>query len=541
MPLRHYLSSLAALIVLALLATATACHNSGPAAGAPAGGDGTSPLLHILPRSSPPRHLQVFDIAGLPLHERLLITSLQGLVNRVEPCIYLIKGTNSRLFWLEHYGERYGVTWETAPDLWDLVDLFKGMARGAVVYDPALEDTINVATTLAGIEDLIIIHPDQIAEARGHGIEILWDLRDMWSDKIAAYQWARTELLDRCSHVAVGVINWDDEEPRDYIIAHRLFVFYCKALPGEVGFLWNTLSSLPDNIPVLGYLASSGVEEGLAEMVLSPANKFLIPSDNTPNLTVHSGIEVDGTTFRQPAAPMPELTDEEIGSKVFACFAFSDADNYSIPMGTMKRLWDDPARGEVPLAWGLPGTIPTLAPGIAAYYYDRATEKDRFIGMCGVGYAYPSFYQDRPAFTALSAMYMDYLDLRELWILDPTMMVSAAFLLDDFLVEMAGATTINGYMSNYFRSLAYSGYATDGTPYLYSVYSYPDDPLVDIPRVIDQAVALKRPGEPAFLFFGLNAWEVEPSEVAAALEAVARPEAVEAVSVPAIFEIMRRW
>ena len=269
---------------------------------------------------------------------------------------------------------------------------------------------------------------------------------------------------------------------------------------------------------------------------------LLIPSDNASNLTVHSGIDVDPATFRQPEPPAPRFSEGEIGDKVFACFAFSDADNYSIPMGTYPLLWEDPTRGEVPLAWGLPCTIPTLAPGIAAYYYEGATGSDRFIAMCGVGYAYPSLYRDRTAYIDLTARYMEPLDLHEIWLLDPTLMVSAAPLLDDFLVEMAGAVPdFNGVLSNYFRSLAYSGYAADGTPYLYSVYSYPDEPRVDIPRVIDRAVVLKRPGEPVFLFFGLNAWRVSPSDVAAALEAVARPEVVEAVSVPESFVAMRAW
>ena len=44
----------------------------------------------VLPRFPRPRHLDVAEITALPGDEQLLLTTLQGIVNRTQPRIYLI-------------------------------------------------------------------------------------------------------------------------------------------------------------------------------------------------------------------------------------------------------------------------------------------------------------------------------------------------------------------------------------------------------------------------------------------------------------------
>ena len=498
---------------------------------------------HILPRSAPPGHLLVLDIAEMDRPTRYLAAGLQGLINRQTPRVYLVGYWSDRSMqrFLDYYATRFGVTWEDAGDLWELVERFGSLIQGAVVYDPDLPETVDVATTLAGLENLVVLHPDHLTQAAHYGIAVVHDLRHRWQDKFQAFDWAVENLLPDCTDAVVADLEWDDVHLRDYLVQHRVFTFRYKAVPGEFWRLKEILNRYPDNTAVLGYLASSGTQEALAEVALSGSNTFLIPSDHAPNLSVHSGLEVAPEVFSQKPVPAPTQTADQAGESIFVAFAFSDGDNYAIPMKKMLEGWDDPVRGTLPFSWTIPLTAPTLAPGMAAYYYETATPQDRFTTISGVGYAYPFFYGDRNSFIELTARYMDYLGMDDLWVLDPTLMIHGEILLDDFLIRMAQAVGLRGYVANYFRLFERNDFASDGTPVLYTMISYPDDPVGTIRSVIDAAKASKTPGVPVYLFFGLNIWEMLPSHVAEALEPYENDETVRPVLLPHMFDLMRRY
>src|SRR6266567_1242460 len=53
--------------------------------------------------------------------------------------------------------------------------------NGAIVYDPMNSESINVATTMAGIDDAMVITPGEISIVQSFGVSILADLRTtMW-------------------------------------------------------------------------------------------------------------------------------------------------------------------------------------------------------------------------------------------------------------------------------------------------------------------------------------------------------------------------
>jgi len=51
--------------------------------------------------------------------------------------------------------------------------------RGAVVYDPAVPDTINLATMIAGLEDRIILAPEQLGLPGMPSFSSVTDLREL--------------------------------------------------------------------------------------------------------------------------------------------------------------------------------------------------------------------------------------------------------------------------------------------------------------------------------------------------------------------------
>jgi hypothetical protein len=94
--------------------------------------------------------------------------TLQGVVNRQKPRLYLFYvengGVNIDRYWWDKYhqpGKWLGNTGEEqVEDIVALVTKFKKDIRGAVVYDPAVAATSNLASSIAGVEDLIAVRYD---------------------------------------------------------------------------------------------------------------------------------------------------------------------------------------------------------------------------------------------------------------------------------------------------------------------------------------------------------------------------------------------
>ena len=92
-------------------------------------------------------------------------SALQGIVNRRSPRLYvLLVGDDARLdrFWLDRLSATWAKGW-ARPRLDSLdaaVARFRTSVRGAVVWDERVPATANVASTIAGVEDLVPVRYD---------------------------------------------------------------------------------------------------------------------------------------------------------------------------------------------------------------------------------------------------------------------------------------------------------------------------------------------------------------------------------------------
>ncbi len=96
------------------------------------------------------------------------VATLQGNVNREEPQLYLryvsSGGKNVDDYWLEELSKPG--KWlnsrprQTIPDLLALIDKYRHAIQGTVVYDPRVPATSNLASTIAGVEELIAVRYD---------------------------------------------------------------------------------------------------------------------------------------------------------------------------------------------------------------------------------------------------------------------------------------------------------------------------------------------------------------------------------------------
>ncbi|MDR1666238.1 MAG: hypothetical protein LBS03_00880 [Bacteroidales bacterium] len=96
------------------------------------------------------------------------VSTLQGIVNRKKPRLYLFyvenEGISIDRYWWDKYrqaGKWLGnVAIDTVQDVVELVAKFRKDIRGAVVYDPQVAATSNLASSIAGVENLLAVRYD---------------------------------------------------------------------------------------------------------------------------------------------------------------------------------------------------------------------------------------------------------------------------------------------------------------------------------------------------------------------------------------------
>ncbi|MEU1214541.1 GxGYxYP domain-containing protein [Streptomyces sp. NPDC005790] len=149
----------------------------------------------LLPSFGRPHRLDVADISALDGDDQLLLTTLQGVVNRRRPRLYFnFDGSDVDFRWLPGTGA--SVTRHDSA--LNLVARYRNETRGAILHDPEVPDSVNVATTLAGLENAVAA---TAAQAREHRLKTVFDLRGRFDadDVLATYRWQLEHLLPRCA------------------------------------------------------------------------------------------------------------------------------------------------------------------------------------------------------------------------------------------------------------------------------------------------------------------------------------------------------
>lgn len=187
----------------------------------------------VLPVSKPvDHHLYICNIPTGNTSEskglRLALLSMQGLVNRQKPRIFLSSGASSN-FLLKYYGRKgYFKTKEKFTDPWKIINQFKTVPKGLVIFDPSdkRQYTINIATDIAGVEDLLITSPEYIAKFASLGLKVKMDLRHIpeMGNACSAYKWVYKNYWSRQRHDVLANVyyNYQYDFNRDYLIEFNI-------------------------------------------------------------------------------------------------------------------------------------------------------------------------------------------------------------------------------------------------------------------------------------------------------------------------------
>lgn len=378
------------------------------------------PEGQVLPTFAPARHLQVVNVRDVPGREQMLFATLEGLVNRKRPRIYLIQTPpedERGRFWLRHLD----VPFTVLKDPWQLFQRFGDVARGTIVYDPAVPDTVNVATTLAGLESGVVASPELADRLRkNYGLPVIDDLRGRFADAMEVYTWQYEELWPRTTHRMLVALPARHGRLfgalRDYAVANRAMVYWLDPTDAVERDLYERiLADVEPNTPFLGWFPFVYAGESSGVELLSEHGVITFAADRFQNMTV----------FSAPCChelPDPEMTPAPpLEDKIYIAFSFSDGDNLAYDQNTMRELWDDPDRGRVPMNWTISPALWDAAPAVLRYYRETATANDVLVaGVSGLGYVYPTPWPDDTfhLFTGLTGRYMDRAGIDILWVLN---------------------------------------------------------------------------------------------------------------------------
>ena len=318
--------------------------------------------------------------------EMVLFASLKGIVNAKEPRIFSFEGdafAEGQYTWLQSLGLQY----KDISNNWDLIAKYLTEIGGIIVYDNSQPDTINLATSLASTKKALLVAPSLVARLTGapYNLPILLDLRGKFSSKLAVYQALYDNYWASLPHrVAFGLNPLSVRAAvREYASAVGGAALWLDPdVPSEAPLLDKFLSSMGAGSVWMGWWPSEG--SGVTE-----ASKYgvaTVASDYASNLTLHSGMP--RTINVKPIPPKPPLQN-----KIFVAFILSDGDNLQYVEHLMRKLWNDPGRGKVPMGWTLSPAMVDAMPGALDYYWTSSTANDALLsGPSGYGYTYPNLW-----------------------------------------------------------------------------------------------------------------------------------------------------
>lgn len=402
--------------------------------------------------------------------EAMAVSCLQGIINREAPIVYTLFTASMRPtrpdFWLDKMRseDRWlsGREIKALSNIDSLFALAKGKVQGAIIWDPAVPASMNVATTIAGIEDGIVFSPEYAEKYLAKwGLPVIKDLRGMFtgsetgSKKNDAYRWAIREYLSKglcsdhllclyedpfSSRVAgdIGyvvtrdwaVMNrsfvydlspWGDETPEDdpdQVMGTDLETYHmmlAEVLNQTAGdqmtevagfFSFSKYSNIPghpgkhDPVPT----------EWETVYLISPYNCYQnTVASSCYNQSLHSQAPSPELKQHRPAVQIPMEND-----KTYICILMADYDSGTPLYEFMIKFWNDKTRGNIPLLWGINPNLMETFPDIISYYYETHSENDYFAAdASAAGYMNPNRIEEEylPLFISHNQKFYNQLDM----------------------------------------------------------------------------------------------------------------------------------
>jgi len=343
----------------------------------------TWPANKLMPTfATPAAVMDAIDISSASGAEIDLFSSLQGIVNRTQPRIVCVSTADGEgeFTWLKLHNFSYSLT-----NGYNLLLKYQSEYNGLVVTDTNVPDTLNLATTIAGVKNELICNPDLLPTLTNapYNLAVLDDLRGKFSNKYQVYGYLYTNYWPLCTHrLMAGLQPNLDGVLRDYLVAMKVATVWLDPGPANLqdqSTLGLFLSGMtPANGVYIGWWPSEGNGLGWIAQYGIP----VLASDFLRNASVFGGASC---VINIPDIPPPP----PLQNKVYVSLILSDGDNIQYMQHVMKMDWSTAARGTIPIGWTVSPLASDVDPGMLNYYWNTATTNDCLIsGPSGAGYAH---------------------------------------------------------------------------------------------------------------------------------------------------------
>jgi hypothetical protein len=347
---------------------------------------------------------------------KTVVCIFQGLVNRIEPRLYL-KNSPSDVDWLSIYQKNgYALSYNDLSDFEQLLKEFCPLLNGYIVIDPVMPDTINVAQTWGSLENWMVVTPEMVPLVEKYGLKQKEDLRGRWQGRVDIYEWAFENLFARCSKHVIGdcCIDYPHHpseasfQIRDFLVANKAFTVDLSASLSQRKE-YKLLDKIYDNLEfpsgVWGWHDSRDRERWAVDRA-ARKNAYTICAYGGSNYSVHGGVRPKKSAYpKQKPSTRKNMRAEK--NKVYIAWMMSDGD----ALWVMNRLqlgnWGPEKKRSFPVTWGFLPLLADLAPALYLHYINEMNDNDYMVaGPSGAGYTYPFMYDDPRQYLRYSKFYM---------------------------------------------------------------------------------------------------------------------------------------
>jgi hypothetical protein len=332
---------------------------------------------------------------------QMMVQSVAGLAAKA-----VNEGRGDELVWVYNGNadleDWYARLLATHPDLkqpgtfspWEIVDRYakRGIINGYILYRldqsrgesnadrPGMDCSVNVATSMAGLLDGIIVDEALEKDARAHGLKLLLDARDK------TQTWCFQTYRSRFNRRMLCAQDPGKPHARDLAIAQKAFTVFGSHEPTPSALAW-----LEPLSPILGW---NGGDEFATTDLSTRYGHIQTSTDWCLNLPVLMA----GTEKREPVMaqdPDPASIDWS-DHRSAVSFVQTDGDNVQWFQGNFFRgnpsYWSNPDRGRIPFGWSCCfAQLAQLCPQAIDYALATRSANDSFIEWGG-GYYYPDHF-----------------------------------------------------------------------------------------------------------------------------------------------------
>ena len=346
-----------------------------------------------------PKKIYVFnmDSKSFSEPERLLITSIMGIVAKTSPEVYLVTNpsylSHNPKFWLDelqHKCPDLETIWKNDP-AWYLNEYKDRCIKGYILYDSS---SLNAATSLAGIYSAVIVDASTESYANAAGLIKIRDVRGRMDD------WVYTNYGSRFSKACLFNHNVHrTHHLRDYSIYKKGFMCWEAS---EV--YW---ANQDDHTHVFG----QWVDEMQFFARCSRHNLLGVAADWLQCASATS-------QWSFPIIKQRTHTSRNIRTipgRHYAAFVMSDGDNIQWLTNCFywSPWWGSSHRGNFTMNWDINPLLAEINSLALNYYYETASageNKDFFVTASGPGVMYPSQYPDIDGFVQVNSQAMKSVD-----------------------------------------------------------------------------------------------------------------------------------